>query len=529
MSAAAAFDRLAGRYDEVWTHSPAGRAQRETVWRRIATLFQPRERVLDLGCGTGEDAVRLAQAGVRVHAIDAAPGMVRRTVEKARAHGVHLTAQVLAVEDLSRLEPAAFDGALANFGVLNCVADLRGAAAGLARLVRPQGKVAVCVMGRFCLWEIIWYLLHGEKEKALRRLKGSAAASMGFPVFYPAGAEMQAAFAPFFRLVRSEGIGILTPPSYVRAPLPLKALALADRAVSRWPGARSLGDHRLLVFERNGRPAPSAAPRAVQIEEALEPERKKIYARFFDEYSSIRRAEGRGCADPAYYRALPFLDLSGRHTAQWAIRAKTFRYLETRLLPAEPADILDLGAGNGWLCYRLAQLGHRPVAVDLRTDELDGLGAAARHFALFPLFQAEFDRLPFESARFDLAIFNAAFHYSVDYKKTLLEAARCLRPGGRIIIMDSPLYKRREHGEWMREERRRQFAAQYGFRSDSIPSLDYLYEGQLEELAREVGLRWEIHRPWYGWAWRLRPWKARLLGRRPPSRFWILAGCRSTA
>ncbi len=264
--------------------------------------------------------------------------------------------------------------------------------------------------------------------------------------------------------------------------------------------------------------------RTAGILRAIGPDRRALYERFLEDYSKIRQAEGRGSEDPAYYLALPYRDLSGRHAGQWAIRARTYRYLRAHLLPAQAQDVLDLGAGNGWLSYRLAECGHRPVAVDINTDWLDGLAAAFQHYGSFPLVEAEFDRLPFADAQFDLAIFNSSFHYSTDYRRTLAEAARCLRPSGRVVILDSPIYRRREHGEQMRAERHRQFEAQYGFRSASIPSLEYLWEALLDELARELGMAWQIHRPWYGWQWRLRPWKARLAGRRPPSRFWILAG-----
>jgi SAM-dependent methyltransferase len=153
---------------------------------------------------------------------------------------------------------------------------------------------------------------------------------------------------------------------------------------------------------------------------AVIPERRKFYDRFLTEYSTIRKAEGRGSDDPECYLALPYRDLTGNHAAQWAIRGKTYRYFEERVLPkfesGRPLDILDLGAGNGWMSYRLARRKHHPVAVDILTDPLGGLGAA-RHFhaALneeFPLVEAEFDRLPFADAQFDLAIFNSSIHYS---------------------------------------------------------------------------------------------------------------------
>jgi ubiquinone/menaquinone biosynthesis C-methylase UbiE len=257
---------------------------------------------------------------------------------------------------------------------------------------------------------------------------------------------------------------------------------------------------------------------------ALAPRRRPYFERFLRDYGKIRHAEGRGSGDPAYYRALPFKDLSGRNVEQWRMRATTYHYLESRLLPQQPLDILDIGAGNGWLSNRLAQSGHRPVAVDIFTDGLDGLAAALHYGVTFPLVEAEFDGLPFAGRQFDWAIFNSSLHYSADYRQTLLEALRCLRPEGQVVVLDSPIYRRPEHGVRMREERHSQFERTYGFRSDSIPSIEFLWEGLLPELARELRIEWRIHRPWYGLAWHLRPWKARLAQRRPPSRFWILVG-----
>src|ERR1041385_399375 len=256
--------------------------------------------------------------------------------------------------------------------------------------------------------------------------------------------------------------------------------------------------------------------------------------RFLEDYSRIRQAEGRGSDDPAYYLALPYRDLSGRLASQWSIRGRTYRYFERHILPRmegetrRPLDLLDLGAGTGWMSYRLALRGHRPVAVDILTDPRDGLGASAHFLARlargFPCIDSDFDRLPFPDARYDAALYNASLHYSADYSKTLAEARRCLRPGGRILVFDSPVYRLREHGEQMRRERHQQFLAQYGTASDHISSIEYLDLATIAALAREIGLIWRVHKPWYGLRWHLRPWKARLKRARPPSRFWILEG-----
>ena len=257
---------------------------------------------------------------------------------------------------------------------------------------------------------------------------------------------------------------------------------------------------------------------------AIAPERRAYFEKFLCDYMKIRRAEGRGSNQPAYYRALPFEDLSGQNAWQWRMRAATYRFLERRLLPETPLDILDLGAGNAWLSNRLAQRGHRPVAVDIFTDGLDGLGAA-RHYSMpFPLIEAEFDRLPFVGRQFDWVVFNSSLHYSTDYRATLSEALRCLRPQGRIMILDSPVYRRREHGERMREERHQQFEKMYGFRSDSIASIEFLWVDLLEDLARDLRIEWSVYRPWYGLRWHMRPYQAWWKRQRPPSRFWILTG-----
>lgn len=252
--------------------------------------------------------------------------------------------------------------------------------------------------------------------------------------------------------------------------------------------------------------------------------------RFLEEYRAIRYAEGRGSDDPAYYRALPFQDLSGRNTAMWQMRARTYRFFERRILhPMEcavrrPLDILDLGAGNGWLSYRLKQRKHNPYAVDIFLDARDGL-LAARHYPVsVATVCAEFDRLPFAAAQFDLAVFNSSLHYSTGYVLTLAEALRCLRPNGRLVVLDSPIYRRREHGLQMVAERHADFERRYGFRSDALPSMEFLDEACLRDLSRALRIEWTIYRPWYGWKWHLRPWRARLSGARVPSRFWILVG-----
>jgi len=253
---------------------------------------------------------------------------------------------------------------------------------------------------------------------------------------------------------------------------------------------------------------------------------------FLDEYSAVRAAEGRGADDAAWYFELPYRDLSGRLSGQWRIRARSWRCLEQRVLPEfarkiGPAlRILDLGAGTCWMSWRLANLGHSPIALDILTDPRDGL-RASRHYTArtpFPVLEAEFDNIPLAAASADLAIFNASFHYSADYQRTLTEVRRVLRPEGAVVIMDTPVYKLPQHGRRMVEERKRLYQNRFGFPSDAQQSLEFLDEATLDSLGRQFGLRWSIYKPWYGWRWYGRPLKAWVQHSRPPSRFWVLVG-----
>jgi len=265
----------------------------------------------------------------------------------------------------------------------------------------------------------------------------------------------------------------------------------------------------------------------------LPKQREVALARFVNRYETVRRLEGRGSCNPDYYRALPYEDNTGRYASDWKIRARSFQLFLRKVLPhlasttRRSLKILDLGAGNGWLSYRLAQAGHQLAAVDLCLNDFDGLGAHVHYPVIFTPVEAEFDALPFEGGQFDVAIFNASFHYSVDYVRTLEEALRVLRSRGRIVVMDSPVYRDARSGEQMVQERQQAFRERFGFASDDLPHENYLTYDRLAQLASHLELSWEFYTPFYGLRWSLKPVRARLLGLREPARFALIVGARA--
>ncbi|HEY3930540.1 MAG TPA: methyltransferase domain-containing protein [Candidatus Koribacter sp.] len=258
----AAFDKIAEHYDEVFTESLIGRAQRNAVWQVMDRVFHAGERVLELNCGTGEDALHLAEHEVAVVACDISPRMIevaRRKLEQQSSSPVSF--HVLSTERISELAfRGPFDGVFSNFGGLNCVSDLRDVADQLAHLVRPGGSLLLCLCSRYCLWEMLLFAFRGHWTKAMRRARGRDRAQIdgiGVDVHYPTAREMKQIFGPWFQLEHIIAIGFAIPPSYMegwahRHPSAFRTLERVDARLRNWPGLRVLGDHILVVFRRCG-------------------------------------------------------------------------------------------------------------------------------------------------------------------------------------------------------------------------------------------------------------------------------------
>jgi SAM-dependent methyltransferase len=253
-----AFDDLAVGYDAQFTDTVIGRELRTTVWSRLERAFGPSDRVLDLGCGTGEDAVRLAERGVQVVATDASARMIELARHKAlRRSGLgDIEFHCVDMECLAtRLDGRAFDGVLSNFGAINCVRDLPALIADIAARLVPGGRLVWVIMGRHSAWEWIWYLLKGQWRTAGRRLRAGGVPWRGLMISYPAPSEVTALLRPYFAIRRMTGLGIVLPPSYASgwldgSPRMLRALAALERLAQRSSMLAGLSDHYIVEATR---------------------------------------------------------------------------------------------------------------------------------------------------------------------------------------------------------------------------------------------------------------------------------------
>ena len=256
----AAFDSVAADYDGPRGNNELIQDMRTQVWQALDGAFPAPSRLIDLGCGTGLDAVRMARLGHHVTATDWSPRMVERT--RARAQDEDLSDRVQALHigahELERIPATGqFDGLYSNLGPLNCVPDPAALADQCARLLRPAGVLVFAVIGRFCPWEMGYFA--GQRNwprlrvRFARRMVPVNMNKQTVWTRYYTPREFYRPFARHFVLRNYRGLCVFAPPPYLtgvrhRHPRLYERLMRWDQRAAGWPLIRNLGDHFLIVM-----------------------------------------------------------------------------------------------------------------------------------------------------------------------------------------------------------------------------------------------------------------------------------------
>jgi SAM-dependent methyltransferase len=275
-----AFDGVASSYDRSNTGNAAICAFRERTLAALTSRLPVGSHLLDLGCGPGADAERLARCGYTVTAIDWSPAMVREAERRlararlaSRPSGVPgasrcpqgagvpvVDVRLLGIHELDRLDAGPFDGAYSNLGPLNCVPDLPWVARQVATRLRPMGLFVASVIGRICPWEIALFVRRRDWDRlSVRFSRGFVPVPLeGRTVWtrYHSPSAFESAFVTAgFRRVALRALGLWTPPPYMQAfsgrhPALMRWLQCADDRTGSLPGLRNWGDHFLIVMRR---------------------------------------------------------------------------------------------------------------------------------------------------------------------------------------------------------------------------------------------------------------------------------------
>nr|WP_266183165.1 class I SAM-dependent methyltransferase [Dyella humicola] len=255
-----AFDSVAADYDGPRGNNELIQRMRVSLWETVLEHIPAGSSLLDLGCGTGIDAIEFARCGYQVAATDWSPQMVGRTKSRAAAAGLEsqVTATHLGIHQLDKLQDE-FDGIYSNFGPFNCVPDMRSIAAECARLLRPNGHLVLSVIGRICPWEVVHYTLRGRfRRAAVRTRRGATAVGMNrhtIWTYYYLPREFYRAFAEHFVLENYRALSLFLPPPYLvdyyRSHRRwCERLGWLDDHLGALPILRNMGDHFLIVMRR---------------------------------------------------------------------------------------------------------------------------------------------------------------------------------------------------------------------------------------------------------------------------------------
>lgn len=254
------FDIYASTYDDHFTNSLIGKAQRKQVYKHAnnnAYFFK--KQVLEVNCGTGEDALWLAKQGATVLATDVSSGMLN--IAQKKAANTNIEFKQISAQSIGTLAPEKYNSIFSNFGGLNCLSkdELMQFENGCEKLQGCEDQLVFVIMGTKCLWERFFFNKKGDKEKAYRRLNKNGVETViddcHFKTYYYSPGEVKNIFKKNYYHIATKPIGFFVPPSYLEPYFANKKimfwfLKTLDKLFGNFSFLSNYSDHYIIVFEK---------------------------------------------------------------------------------------------------------------------------------------------------------------------------------------------------------------------------------------------------------------------------------------
>jgi len=260
--AEAAFSSQSSIFDDLYSDNTIVNYKRKRVRDHVLNLLSPNSLILELNSGTGEDATFFAQHGHKVHATDISRGMQQELKKKVIYMGLEasITNEICSFTMLDQLEnKGPYDHIFSNFAGLNCTGELDKVLASLSGLLKPEGKVTLVILPKFCLWEVL-LVFKGKFRTAFRRFfssNGSKAHVEGtyFKCWYYNPSFIVNRLKNEFDLLGIEGLCTIVPPSYIEGfaekhPASYRFLrGKEDKLKTAWPW-KFIGDYYIISLQK---------------------------------------------------------------------------------------------------------------------------------------------------------------------------------------------------------------------------------------------------------------------------------------
>jgi ubiquinone/menaquinone biosynthesis C-methylase UbiE len=250
------YDSLSSNYDEILEKGHISSIIRKYIQNKLTMHYNRGDKVLDIGCGTGIDALFLAKNGVNITAIDPSPGMLMVAKNKAAEEG--LKAQIefiqMRAEDLNNIAGKQHTGAYSDFDALNYVKDLGKFSSELSGILKPGSKVIFVMLNKVCFAEWFYYLISFKPITAFRKLfYRSGTLEQKLKLYFPP--RVKKIFSDNFKCVSIKGFGILLPPDsfsgfYSRLKWFFKIAEKIERLMSPLFIFYNFSDHFIIELEK---------------------------------------------------------------------------------------------------------------------------------------------------------------------------------------------------------------------------------------------------------------------------------------
>lgn len=264
----AAFDYIAQNYDNDFTNTLIGKSQRKLVWQHLEKLVNSEKnlKILELNCGTGEDAIWLAKKGHHVWATDISEEMIFCVNAKANQHGLadNINTKAIDIQSVNEVfREGKFDLIFSNFGGLNCLSPEEIAhffQVKLPNLLKPNGRFVGVIMPPFSLFESTYFFLSLQWRKVFRRLSRNGIEAklnenVSIITWYYSTKKVQKYLLNNLQIIHQQPIGFFLPPSYLntsfeKRPNWFKQMEELEQRAIDMPFLANLSDHYLIEIIR---------------------------------------------------------------------------------------------------------------------------------------------------------------------------------------------------------------------------------------------------------------------------------------